>query len=233
MRPRRQGSYAPGRVRPNALPRPWPACCPSATNSKPATSESESARIRTKLESLSLIDDMTLIVVNEALMTDLPTVHAIAKRPVARSRLLFVGDEAQLLPIGFGLVLHKLVQDPAIALGLTEFHRLAEATGIPPAAAAVRSGDMPRPPSSPARPQEYRSWTSTIPLWRKLDEVIVKLAGEANVLVVTTMAGEVPAIAGLPGPSSPIDRERNSERWSITTRHQESRRTARSSLHKR
>ncbi|MGX9430130.1 AAA family ATPase [Bradyrhizobium sp. LeoA1S1] len=42
------------------------------------------------------MDDKTLVVVDEASMTDVPTVHAIAKRPVAGSRLLFVGDEAQL-----------------------------------------------------------------------------------------------------------------------------------------
>ncbi len=59
-----------------------------AVLSDPATSESESARIQTKLESLSLIDDMTLVVVDEASMPDLPTVHAIAKRLVTRSRLL-------------------------------------------------------------------------------------------------------------------------------------------------
>ncbi|MGX9430131.1 MULTISPECIES: hypothetical protein [Bradyrhizobium] len=69
------------------------------------------------------------------------------------------------------------MQDPAIALRLTEVHRLAEATGISPAAAAVRSGDMP-PSSEFAGTADYRSWTSTIPRWRKLDEVIVKLAGE-------------------------------------------------------
>ncbi|MCK1627504.1 AAA family ATPase [Bradyrhizobium sp. 160] len=159
--------------------------------SDPDTSESESAKIRTKLESLSLVDDKTLVVVDEASMTDLPTVHAIAKRLVAGSRLLFVGDEAQLPPIGFGIVFHKLVQDPAVALRLTEVHRQAEATGIPHAAAAVRSGTMPAF-SEFAGATAGVSFLDVDPsaLDRKLDEVVARLAGDGEVLVVTaTVAG--------------------------------------------
>ncbi|MBR0688538.1 AAA family ATPase [Bradyrhizobium manausense] len=162
-----------------------------AALSDPDTSESESAKIRTKLESLSLIDDKTLVVVDEASMTDLPTVHAIAKRLIAGSRLLFVGDEAQLPPIGFGLVFHKLVQDPAVALRLTEVHRQAEATGIPSAAAAVRSGGLPAF-SDFAGAAAGVSFVDVehSALDRKLDEVALKLAGDGEVLVVTaTVAG--------------------------------------------
>jgi exodeoxyribonuclease V alpha subunit len=107
------------------------------------TSEEEAKKARTKLDSLSRIDDGTLVVLDEASMADLPTVHSIVKRLQSDSRLLLVGDEAQLPPIGFGLVFHKLVKDPAITLRLTQVHRQAAATGIPTAAASVRSGGVP------------------------------------------------------------------------------------------
>lgn len=83
------------------------------TLADPDTSESEAAKIQEKLKTLSLITDKTLVVIDEASMVDLPTVHSVTKRLVAGSRLLLVGDEAQLPPIGFGLVFHKLVKDPS------------------------------------------------------------------------------------------------------------------------
>ncbi|WP_158228778.1 AAA family ATPase [Bradyrhizobium sp. Y36] len=147
-------------------------------------SDSERAKILTKLESLSVIDDKTLVV-DEASMTELPTVHAIAKRLVAGSRLLFFGDEAQLPPIGFGLVFHKLAQDPGIALRLTEV--------APPG----RSDRHPARRSRPVRPlpafSEFAGAAAGVSfvnvdhsaLDRKLDEVIVKLAGDDEVIVVT------------------------------------------------
>jgi exodeoxyribonuclease V alpha subunit len=115
-----------------------------ATLSDPDTSEQEAGKLRTKLEPLSRITNLTLAVIDEASMVDLPAVHSVVKRLRPESRLLLVGDEAQLPPIGFGLVFHKLVKDPAITLPLTRVHRHADETGIPAAAAAVRSGSSPR-----------------------------------------------------------------------------------------
>jgi exodeoxyribonuclease V alpha subunit len=90
-----------------------------------------------------------------------------------------------------GLVFHKLVEDPAVALRLTQVHRQASATEIPAAASAIRSGHVPefapfRGPASgiafvDARP-EYLATT--------LDDVIARLGEPRDVLVVTaTIAG--------------------------------------------
>ena len=97
--------------------------------SDPDTSEQEAEKARTKLDGLSRITDCTLVVLDEASMVDLPTVHSVLKRLQPDSRLLLVGDEAQLPPIGFGLVFHKLVQDPSITLRLTQVHRQAVGDG--------------------------------------------------------------------------------------------------------
>jgi exodeoxyribonuclease V alpha subunit len=98
---------------------------------------------RRKLEGLSHLTERTLLIIDEASMVDLPAVHSIVRRLVPGSRLLMVGDEAQLPPIGFGLVYHKLVADPAVTVRLTQVHRQVASTGIPAAAAAIRSGRLP------------------------------------------------------------------------------------------
>jgi exodeoxyribonuclease V alpha subunit len=111
--------------------------------SDPDTSEEEARKATVKLDGLSRIADTTLIVLDEASMVDLPSVHALVKRLLPESRLLMIGDEAQLPPIGIGLVFHKLVEDAAVALRLAQVHRQASATGIPAAASAIRSGHVP------------------------------------------------------------------------------------------
>ncbi|MDO9294352.1 ATP-dependent RecD-like DNA helicase [Bradyrhizobium sp.] len=98
---------------------------------------------RARLQELCRLTSRTLLVIDEASMVDLPTVMAIARRMPLGGRILFVGDEAQLPPVGFGLVYHRLVEDDAIASRLHEIHRQAEVTGIPAAAAAVREGRVP------------------------------------------------------------------------------------------
>jgi exodeoxyribonuclease V alpha subunit len=157
----------------------------------PDTSESEAAKIRTKLTTLSAITDKTLVVIDEASMVDLPTVLSITKRLSACSRLLLVGDEAQLPPIGFGLVFHELVKDPSITRQLTQVHRQAAATGIPTAAAAVRSGGIPAF-SEFLGPTSGISFVDADPadIAPALDGAIARLGEPWDVLVVTaTIAG--------------------------------------------
>jgi exodeoxyribonuclease V alpha subunit len=101
-----------------------------------------------------------------------------------------VGDEAQLPPIGFGLVFHKLVDDPSITSRLTQVHRQAAATGIPAAASAIRRGGV--PDFSPfAGPASGISFVDDAPegLAVALDDVIGQLGGPADVLVVTSTIG--------------------------------------------
>ncbi|WP_431201364.1 AAA family ATPase [Bradyrhizobium betae] len=154
-------------VRPAVWRKPCPGhwrSSPSATTSKPFSStknasEDEKQKAKLKLDGLSRITDSTLVVVDEASMVDLPTFDKLAKRLRPGSRLLLVGDEAQLPPIGFGLVFHKLVGDPSITSRLTQVHRQAAATGIPAAASAIRTGGLPDFSPLPVRPTASRSST--------------------------------------------------------------------------
>jgi exodeoxyribonuclease V alpha subunit len=86
----------------------------------------------------------SLVIVDEASMLDLPTAFRVLRHLPDGVRLLLVGDPAQLPPIGFGLVFHRLVQSSSIPLvELTEVHRQAAATGIPAIAAAIRGHVVP------------------------------------------------------------------------------------------
>ena len=77
-------------------------------------------------------------------MLDLPTAFRLLRFLPEGARLLLVGDPAQLPPIGFGLVFHRLVQSPLVPLvELTEVHRQAAATGIPGIAASIRDHEVP------------------------------------------------------------------------------------------
>ena len=151
----------------------------------------EADKDRRRLDGLSRITDRTLVVIDEASMVDLPTVHSIAKRLLPGSRLLLVGDPAQLPPIGFGIVFHKLVRDPSITLPLTQVHRQAAATGIPAAAAIIRAGDMPDF-SEFSGAAAGISFVDCRPdeIAEALDGIVAELGDPAGLLVVTaTIAG--------------------------------------------
>jgi exodeoxyribonuclease V alpha subunit len=104
---------------------------------------SERKKSIAKLAKLAEISDGTLIVVDEASMLDLTNANALLRFMPQGARLVLVGDEAQLPPVGFGLIYHRLVDDDSITARLTVIHRQSEATGIPNVAAAVRSGNLP------------------------------------------------------------------------------------------
>jgi len=156
----------------------------------PDTSAEEAGKARSKLEGLSRITDATLVVIDEASMVDLPTVHAIVRRLRPESRLLMVGDPSQLPPIGFGIVFHKLTEDPGITFRLTQVHRQAAATGIPAAAAAIRSGGVPDF-------WDYRGPAAGISfvdagandLSAMLDEAVLRLGDASDILIVTATIG--------------------------------------------
>ncbi|MBO2959233.1 AAA family ATPase [Burkholderia pseudomallei] len=86
----------------------------------------------------------SLVIVDEASMLDLPTAFRILRHLPDGARLLLVGDPAQLPPIGFGLVFHRLVESPAVPqVELTEVHRQAAESGIPAVASAIRQHETP------------------------------------------------------------------------------------------
>jgi exodeoxyribonuclease V alpha subunit len=85
-----------------------------------------------------------LVVVDEASMLDLPTLYRVLKHLPDGARLVLVGDPAQLPPIGFGLVFHRLVGNPKVPQArLLTVHRQAAASGIPAVATAVREHRIP------------------------------------------------------------------------------------------
>ena len=77
-------------------------------------------------------------------MLDLPTMYRLLWHLHEDARLLLVGDVSQLPPIGYGLVLHRLVQSPAIPkVELTRILRAVDSTGIPMVSRSIRGGVVP------------------------------------------------------------------------------------------
>jgi exodeoxyribonuclease V alpha subunit len=109
--------------------------------------DDETWKKRARLQDLCRLTSRTLLVIDEASMVDVPTMHAIVKRMPAGGRILLVGDEAQLPPVGFGLAYHRFVSDAAITHRLRQIHRQAAETGIPTAAQDVREGRVPTLPA--------------------------------------------------------------------------------------
>lgn len=99
--------------------------------------------LEAKRSSLAEITAETLVVIDESSMVDLATTHALLRRMPEGSRLLLVGDERQLPPVSFGLVYHKLVDDPAITTRLDVVHRQTADSGIPAVAAVLRERQIP------------------------------------------------------------------------------------------
>ncbi|CAH1674007.1 Exodeoxyribonuclease V alpha chain [Hyphomicrobiales bacterium] len=85
----------------------------------------------------------TLFVVDEASMVDLGQWHRLVDLLPAGSRLLMVGDPAQLPPIGMGIVFHHLCEIDALTAKLETVHRQAGTSGIPAVAADIREGRRP------------------------------------------------------------------------------------------
>ena len=95
------------------------------------------------VDKLAEITPNTLVVVDEAGMVDLGTMHGLLRRMPEGARLLMVGDERQLPPVGFGLIFHKLVRDEAITARLSHVHRQAQESDIPLVAADLRQRSVP------------------------------------------------------------------------------------------
>jgi exodeoxyribonuclease V alpha subunit len=83
------------------------------------------------------------VIADEASMIDLVSMHGLLRLMPEGSRLLLVGDEAQLPPVSFGAIFHHLVEDDTITARLTVVHRQTQSSGIPCVAAAIRAGCLP------------------------------------------------------------------------------------------
>lgn len=106
-------------------------------------SATEEARAKRRLQELADITSATLVVIDEASMVDLPSAYELVTRMPQGARLLLVGDEAQLPPVGFGLIYHRLVEDGQITARLVKVHRQSSESGIPAVSAAIRKRVLP------------------------------------------------------------------------------------------
>jgi exodeoxyribonuclease V alpha subunit len=90
---------------------------------------------------------LSTIIVDEASMVELRLFNCIAGATGADTRLIMVGDSAQLPPVGPGRVFHDLVETARLpVVELRTIHRQASANPIPHAAAAIRRGETPELP---------------------------------------------------------------------------------------
>jgi exodeoxyribonuclease V alpha subunit len=111
------------------------------------------ARFCLHAEKLSL-DQASVVVVDEASMVDVITMHRLCALLPDHVRLLLVGDTSQLMPVGPGLVLHALAnmaQMPKVEL--TQVKRYGGV--IAEAAAAIRAGQWPTLPDDAAAPISF------------------------------------------------------------------------------
>lgn len=97
------------------------------------------------------LESPTVVVIDEASMLDIISMAAICERLGPDTRLLLLGDPAQLMPVGPGLVLHALVKVPSVPqVELKSVRRYGGA--ILAAAQRVRKGSWPALPSDIEQP---------------------------------------------------------------------------------
>jgi exodeoxyribonuclease V alpha subunit len=90
-----------------------------------------------------LKEDHALVVIDEASMVDLHTMYRLIGVLPNATRLLFVGDIAQLPPVGPGLIFHELVKSGIPTFNLVAVKRQAADSGIHRFATSVRTGEKP------------------------------------------------------------------------------------------
>lgn len=97
------------------------------------------------------LEGPVVVVVDEASMVDIITMHRLCELLPSHVRLVLVGDPSQLMPVGPGLVLHALAAEPGIPLvELTVVKRYGGA--IAEAAQAMRVGNWPDLPAVESEP---------------------------------------------------------------------------------
>jgi exodeoxyribonuclease V alpha subunit len=160
----------------------------------------ERGKLETRLRDLALLTPDTLVVLDEASMIDVPSLYGLIRRLPAGARLLMVGDEKQLPPVGFGLVFHRVVHDPVVTATLTTVHRQSSGTSIPAVARALRRREMPDLP--PVKDVAAAGVTISVASGREAiaDRVVMlrtAFSGNADVMVVTPVNNGPCGVAGL------------------------------------
>lgn len=89
-----------------------------------------------------------LLVIDEASMVDLVTLHNLIEKLPEDLRVILIGDNFQLPPVGPGTIFHAFIQEgacliPRITTELKVVKRQAEDSGIPAVASSVRKYQKP------------------------------------------------------------------------------------------
>lgn len=120
-----------------------------------------------------------VIVVDEASMLDIITMYRLCEILPSHVRLVLVGDPSQLMPVGPGLVLHALAQEPGLpSVELTVVKRYGGVIGE--AAGAIRNGVWPKLPADDAAPIAFIPCGALVgrggeDLAESLDETVLRL----------------------------------------------------------
>lgn len=89
------------------------------------------------------IPESAWIVVDEASMVDVITFYRLLRHIPSTCRLILVGDDFQLPPVGPGLILHALIDKELPCTVLKVVKRQSEESGIPAVAASIRKAVWP------------------------------------------------------------------------------------------
>jgi len=87
--------------------------------------------------------ERTLLVIDEAGMLDVPSLHRLFSGLPEGARVLFAGDVGQLPPVGLGAFFYQLVSEASRVVTLTRVLRQAADSTIPVVAAQIRCGEVP------------------------------------------------------------------------------------------
>lgn len=125
------------------------ACFPIALSGRAAQRMAESIQLPAQTIAKLIYDHLgpdrpdlpghVLIIIDEASMVDLLLFYRLVKLLPEATRILFVGDIAQLPPVGPGLIFHALESSGIPFFELSQVKRQAEDSGIHVFASAVRS----------------------------------------------------------------------------------------------
>ncbi len=94
------------------------------------------------------LPDHLLLVIDEASMLDLLSMYRLVRFLPHATRIIFVGDSMQILPVGKGLVLHALQDSGVPFFELKQVMRQDEQSGIHRFATDLRNGIVAFPPSA-------------------------------------------------------------------------------------
>ena len=91
------------------------------------------------------LPEQILLVIDESSMVDLLSMYRLIGLLPDASRVIFVGDTAQLPPVGNGLVFHALTDTQIPFFNLTQVKRQNEESGIHRFSTSVRNGQLEPP----------------------------------------------------------------------------------------